>query len=219
MNPIWHSLDTRHLGIAITNGPAKRYPPDIAPFVAVAEPTAEAAASLLEIVQPGESVGILNLIPPMEFGWELQNKIEIHQYVWRSEKPVQPSQIARLLTEKDILSMLELTALVYPAYFRPGTARLGDYFGWFEGDRLAAMAGIRMAMDGYQELSAICTHPDYRGRGLAAELTLHLVSEIRARGEVAFLHTESYNLAAKSLYEKLGFSLTRKLPFQVLQRI
>jgi len=44
---------------------------------------------------------------------------------------------------------------------------LGRYFGVIENGRLAAMAGERMGMPGFREVSAVCTHPDFLGRGLA----------------------------------------------------
>jgi GNAT superfamily N-acetyltransferase len=214
-NPIWHSLASRHSHLAISHGLARRYPPEVAPFGAVQEPTAQAARDLEAIVTPGEKVALLSVIP--ELPWKLERCIEIHQYIWPEEGTFELDPDALLLTEDHIPAMLELTALVYPAYFRPGTARLGDYFGLFDGRRLAAMAGIRMAMDGYQELSAICTHPDYRGRGFAGQLTKHLIGHVARKGDIPFLHTESDN-PAKGLYEKLGFGLSRRLSFQVLSR-
>jgi len=113
--------------------------------------------------------------------------------------------------------VLDLTALVYPHYFREETAKLGDYFGIFDGETLCSMAGIRFAMNGYQEISAICTHPDYRGRGYAARLTHHLIHKITNEGDTPFLHTESDN-PAKAMYEKLGFELHQELPFKVFER-
>lgn len=214
-NPIWHSLNTRHAHLAIENSMARRYPPQVTPFIAVREASKRAAADLNAIVEDGERVGILGVIPPL--GWSIVREIEIHQYVRPESLPAEPDPEAILLTEEHIPAMLELTALVYPAYFRPETARLGDYFGFLEGGRLYAMAGIRMAMDGHQELSAICTHPQFRGQGLAGRLTRHLVHQVQNQGDVAFLHTESDN-PAKGMYEKLGFALHQALPFLVLER-
>lgn len=114
--------------------------------------------------------------------------------------------------------MLELTALVYPAYFRKGTAELGDYFGIIQEGQLCAMAGIRMAFDGHQEISAVCTHPDHRGKGYASRLTKHLVHHIQRKGDIAFLHTESDNLQARRVYESIGFRLRAMLPFYIVVR-
>lgn len=76
-----------------------------------------------------------------------------------------------------------------------------------------------MAMTGYQELSAVCTHPDHRGKGLASRLSRHLISHIGRQGDVPFLHTESDNSTAQSVYERLGFELRAKMPFFVMDRI
>lgn len=218
-NPIWHSLATRHAHLARSHGVARRYPAEVAPFVGVPDASEKSAQDIGALVQPGDRIGILGVIPALQEGWSLVYEIELRQYIWGKSKGqarTDPKAIA--LGEEHLDRMLELTALVYPAYFRPGTARLGHYVGLFEGDRLAAMAGIRMAMEGFQELSAICTHPDFRGRGFASRLTEHLVAHVEAQGEVAFLHTESDNEAAQRVYEKLGFALRAKPRFQVLDR-
>lgn len=217
-NPIWHSLSTRHSHLAIGHGLAKRYPKEATPFVAVSEPSEEAARDLEAIVEPGERIGILSVIPPLGEGWQVAKEIEIHQYVFGVSSLESGDGVDSIkLGPEHVPAMLELTALVYPAYFREGTAALGDYFGLFEGPRLVSMAGIRMAMPGYQEISAICTHPDHQGKGYGSRITKHLVRHIRDQGEVAFLHTESDN-PAKSMYEKVGFRLHQVLPFRVMDR-
>lgn len=217
-NPIWHSLTSRHARLAIGSGSVRRYPADVAPFVAV-----ESAAdgnSLDSLVEPGERVGIIGAIPQFRHGWQIFKEIDIYQYLWDQPIPeFEPEPEIIPLTSPHLPAMLELTALVYPAYFREGTARLGDYFGVVEQGHLCAMAGIRMAMNGFQELSAVCTHPDHRGKGLASRLSRHLISYIGRQGDVPFLHTESDNSTAQSVYERLGFELRAKMPFFVMDRI
>lgn len=212
-NPIWHSLATRQSGIALVYGKARRYPASSAPFAAALEATAEAARDVDALIDSGEKVGILNVIPPLD--WPNAADISICQFVWPEGIHADLDPEATLLTEEHIPAMLALTALVYPAYFRAETAKLGDYVGIFRHGALAAMAGLRMAMDGYQELSAICTHPDFRGQGLAGRLTRHLAAQVRSQGDIPFLHTESDN-PARGMYEKLGFRLRAQLSFQVL---
>ena len=73
------------------------------------------------------------------------------------------------------------------------TIELGGYIGLFDGDRLVAMAGQRLAPPGFREVSAVCTHPDFRGRGLAAGLTTLVARAILERGEQPFLHHASDN--------------------------
>jgi ribosomal protein S18 acetylase RimI-like enzyme len=219
-NPMWHSLRTRHAHLALGEKAARRYPPDITPFAAVENETSEAASDLLDLVSPGERVGVLNVQPSSLDGWEVLKEIDIYQYIW--EGPIdelRPAEETEVLSSEHVPAMLELTALVYPAYFRKGTAELGDYYGILEDGHLCAMAGIRMSMDGYQEISAVCTHPDHRGKGYAKRLTSHLLHHICQQGDVPFLHTESDNVPAQAIYEKLGFSRRAVLPFRVMERL
>jgi GNAT superfamily N-acetyltransferase len=211
-NPIWHALTTRHAQFAIGADKAKRYPRQVGPFAAVAD--INTTNELSEIVDPGEQVGIIGVIPNLD--WQVVKQITLSQYVLAPSAEGEEDKHAVHLNNNYLQPMLELTALVYPHYFREGTAEVGDYFGIFDGDTLISMAGIRFAMNGYQEISAICTHPDYRGRGLAARLTRHLIHKITAKGDTPFLHTESDN-PAKAMYEKLGFEAHQELPFKVFE--
>lgn len=108
------------------------------------------------------------------------------------------------LTRKPATSGVKST-LVYPEFFRRRTPELGRYLGVYQQGRLVAMAGERMRLDGYQEISAICTHPEFTGRGYAARLTTELVNASLQRGSIPFLHVGSHNTRARALYERLGF--------------
>jgi predicted GNAT family acetyltransferase len=99
----------------------------------------------------------------------------------------------------------ELARLTNPGPFGPRTPELGEYFGFFEGSRLIAMAGERLCAGDLHEVSGICTHPDFQGRGLARKLTLKLVRRQMQRGKTTFLHVMSHNTGARALYQKLGF--------------
>lgn len=216
-NPMWGALTTRHRDRAIINGLARRYPMAVAPFAAVSEATEAARRDLEGIVTPGEVVGVLGVIPPGLDHWEIRRQFDIWQYIFDGDPEDAADPSIEWLKEEDIDAMLELAALVYPAYFRRETVALGPYVGVKEGGRLCAMAGIRMAVDGGQEISAVCTHPDFRGRGLARRLTARLVQHIRGQGEAAYLHTEEDNMGAQSVYVKLGFVRRAVLPFRVME--
>jgi predicted GNAT family acetyltransferase len=109
--------------------------------------------------------------------------------------------------------MLELTALVYPDFFRSRTAALGKYIGRYADGKLAAMAGQRLACPGYREISAVCTHPEHRGQGHAGRLIGQLSHAILADGDTPFLHVSASNKSAWKLYENLGFAASRELRF------
>ncbi len=107
--------------------------------------------------------------------------------------------------------MLELTAQVYPEYFRSRTAVLGNYIGVRGAGRLDAMAGQRFACTGYREISSVCTHPARAGQGLARQLIGQQTRDILAEGRIPFLHVSASNQRAWALYESLGFVPTREL--------
>src|SRR5262249_1914322 len=89
---------------------------------------------------------------------------------------------------------------------RPRTIEMGRYFGIYDGARLAAMAGERLGFEGHQEISAVCTHPDYLGRGYARRLIAWLTNDILASGRLPFLHFSHANVRAKALYERIGYA-------------
>ena len=112
--------------------------------------------------------------------------------------------------------MLALASVTQPGPFGPRTIELGDYIGIRRRGALVAMAGERMRLDRFTEISAVCVEPTYRGHGLAVDLVRSLVSSIAARSEIPFLHVFSSNLAAIALYRKLGFALRRRMHLAVL---
>ena len=99
----------------------------------------------------------------------------------------------------DVPEMLELTAATEPGPFLPQTIEMGSYFGIRASDgRLVAMAGERLQSTAFTEISAVCTHPDFRGRGYARALTKFLAAQILAAGKIPFLHVKSENGAKVS---------------------
>lgn len=217
-NPIWSSLTSRHAFLAESLGGARRYPSAIAPFAAIADLSLESGRDLKDLVRPQEQIGMIGLIPEDLSQWVEIRRFDLFQYTFSDTLAGEDSDEIQLLDHSHVEAMLELVALVYPAYFRRGTAELGPYVGIVREGRLAAMAGIRMAMSGHQEISAVCTHPDFRGQGLARRLTARLVSHIQGQGDVPILHTEWDNYAAQSIYASLGFHHRATLPVAVLQR-
>ena len=56
------------------------------------------------------------------------------------------------------------------------------------------------------EIGAVCTLPEFRGRGYARALVAFLAARILAAGKTPFLHVKSEN-GAKVVYQKIGFRL------------
>ncbi|MFC4310785.1 GNAT family N-acetyltransferase [Steroidobacter flavus] len=220
-NPIWSALTTAQAHFAIGGPVAKRYPADVAPFIAAPEPTAAAAEALAELVSPGEIVNIISLTPKLDQGWELLATGNIVQMVWRDDAapPAEDSTGIVPLSDADAPDMMGLTALVFPGYFRRRTPEMGEYFGIRQDGQFAAMAGERMKVHGYEEISAVCTHPNFTGRGYAARLINHLVAKQLARGIVPFLHVNETNARARALYARLGFADRATLPLWLMKRV
>lgn len=220
-NPIWSALVSAQSHFAIGGPLAKRYPAEVAPFIATPETSAAAARALAELVSPGEIVNIVGVTPQLDTGWEVLATGNIVQMIWRPDAQVpkvDASDVAAL-TDADAPDMLALTALVFPGYFRRRTPEMGEYFGIRQDGRFAAMAGERMKLHGYEEISAVCTHPDFTGRGYAARLINLLVVKQLQRGITPFLHVNETNARARSLYVRLGFADQALLPLWLLKRV
>lgn len=216
-NPFWSALHSRHRELALRAGDAVRYPPQFAPFLGVARGDVDAEA-LSALVQRGESVYLIGVAPVAPRGWTLEAFRPLAQMTRTRPIPVVEGPEIIELSQSHRADVLALTALVYPHFFRERTVELGRYFGIYENGRLAAMIGERLGMDGYQEMSAICTHPDFSGRGYARRLTAWLTNDNLARGRLPFLHVSRENVRAERLYEQLGYEHRREIGFWSLQR-
>ncbi len=216
--PIWSSLHSKHRSLAQGGPLAFRYPPAIAPFAAVAERTPAAVSDLVKFA--AEAPVALLSDGPLEplAGLDVQVTMIVCQMVLTGDLPEVPDFTPETLGAADVPAMLELTALTRPGPFLPETYRLGRYIGIRDGGRLAAMAGERMRLDGYTEISAVCVHPDHRGKGYAQMLVKNLMKTISASGDVPFLHVVHDNLGAIALYERLGFVIRTKRHFTVMRR-
>lgn len=222
-NPFWSSLQTRHRELAISAGDVARYPRDFAPFLGVASADADVAETLASLLASDETVLLLGVAPRLSDAWRLEPLETLAQMVCTAPiSPVDGPEII-LLDATHRADVLALVALVYPHYFRPRAMELGRYFGIYMPDargdvRLAAMIGERLGTDTHTEMSAICTHPDFTGRGYARRLTAFLTNETLAQGRTPFLHVSYENQHAKVLYERIGYRLRRDIPFWSLRR-
>lgn len=219
-NPFWSSLSTLHREIAQTRGgEVARYPAEFAPFLGIADADADVGDALEALVAPGESVYLIGVAPGrLPAGWQLEAFRPLAQMICTSELHVIGGPDIIQLTQAHHADVLELTALVYPHYFRPRTMEMGRYFGIYQDGRLAAMIGERLGTEAYREMSAICTHPDFNGRGYARRLTAMLTNDTLQRGATAFLHVSHENPRAKGLYEQIGYRHRRDIGFWSLRR-
>ncbi|MBI3451302.1 MAG: GNAT family N-acetyltransferase [Rhodospirillales bacterium] len=209
-NVVWTALTTMHASIALGSGFARHYPRDMAPFSAVAAPTARAYADLAESLGPEIEARLFRpREEPAPPGWETLSARPIIQMI--ADAPGPSSGNAHgisidPLTIDAASDMLALAEAAKPGPFSARTMLLGNYVGVRESvnGRLIAMAGERFRLPGYVELSGICVHPDARGCGLGRTLTQHLMQKAFDRREVPFLHVFPDNPAA-ALYARGGF--------------
>jgi ribosomal protein S18 acetylase RimI-like enzyme len=222
-NPIWNSLRTEHGSLALSNGLARRYPAAIGPLSGIPNQSADNYEALRALAGPG---GVLVLFcteqPAAPADWTLINGGLLTQMI--CEQPQPPVEIEftrgeslRPLTHADVPEMVALAELTEPGPFRDRTIELGAFFGIFDSGRLVAMAGQRMYLPHHVEVSAVCTHPDARGRGYARLLIATVMDEIRRRGKIPFLHSYAHNYPAIRVYESLGFTERRTLELAVMK--
>ncbi|GAA0589249.1 GNAT family N-acetyltransferase [Kribbella sandramycini] len=216
-NPSYAALTGPHASFAEVRGNAVAYPSDVAPFCGVpAEPTAQDWADLAALLGPGRRGATMRPAPALPESLKLVDQFDLVQFV-APEGLAAPDAEAVALTVDDVPDMIALVALTDPGPFRPRTIELGPYLGIREGGELIAMAGVRKTLSAYAEISAVCTHPDHRGRGLARRLIGAVAAEITATGRRPFLHTGGTNTTAQRLYSALGFTVTNRMHVTIVE--
>jgi ribosomal protein S18 acetylase RimI-like enzyme len=206
-NPVFASLATRHAAIAEGGALARRYPPAISPLGAVAAPTPECAAAMAALVGAGDDIRVAGpQLPRTPERFEVVQQVRIAQMVRRDRAPLPaPGREFARLGPRDVDAMMDLVALTRPGPFCRRTIELGRFVGVHEGGRLVAMAGERLWIDDFREVSGVCTHPRAQGRGLARALMAEVVNHMLAAGQTPFLHVEAAKAAVVAFYESLGF--------------
>jgi predicted GNAT family acetyltransferase len=206
----WSALTTRQAHLALGDARAWRLDPAYGLFAAAAENTADSLVALAELVRATGPAAFFEADPPEAVaGLRITPGAPISQWWARTPVFVEPGFEVVTLGDADAAEMLALARLTEPGPFFERTHQLGDFVGVRADGRLAAMAGERLKLPGFTEVSAVCTHPDHRGRGYAAGLMSVVMRRIAARGEVAFLHAYDHNLSAIALYERLGYQRRR----------
>src|SRR5216684_2701554 len=219
-HPVWYALITRQQALAEGGARARRYPPAIGPFAATADTSAQSFAALGALMS-GSEVAVLftpdPVTPPAEFKILLAETGE-QMIGTPAESSIRGVETVTLGTA-DVPAMMELTELTKPGPFTPRTPELGTFLGIRIDGQLVAMVGERMKPANYTEITAVCVHPAYRGRGYAQILLGAVGRQILARGEIPFLHVFSDNDSAIALYRRQGMEIRRRLCVTVLGRL
>jgi ribosomal protein S18 acetylase RimI-like enzyme len=202
----------------------------MSPLAGLADSSEAAFQDLARISPPTVLVVLfLEQSPTPPPGWRVQRSFPLMQMIYTGEteagsslespleQPIPGSPEIQPLGESDVPEMLALTQLTQPGPFLAQTYRMGYYIGFRVDGRLVAMAGERLQLPGFTEISAVCTHPDFRGRGFAATLVQRLTANCVSQGITPFLHLRADNDPARRVYERLGFRQSRILSVMVLQ--
>lgn len=219
--PLWNALSTRLADFALGDSRALRIEPDVGVFAAAANASPDSLAALGALVVAHPGAGFVELedgpmdgmLPP---GLEIISRTPCAQMVCAvlSGDPSDDLDVMAL-GDADAIEMLDLATLTRPGPFRTRTHRLGGFIGVRRDGRLAAMAGRRLRVEGHTELSGVCTHPDFRGQGLATALSRRVVAGIHAEGETAFLHAYAAHDETIALYRSLGFEVRARVTYTV----
>jgi ribosomal protein S18 acetylase RimI-like enzyme len=215
-NPVWSALTGPQTRFALRQGRAARYRSDVSPFAALDnDADADAWNDAARLPGPDAMVLVAPPLPPPA-GWEIRRHVPALQMLAPDlEGELDPEAVR--LGPGDVPEMLELVARTRPGPFLPGTIEIGNYLGIRRNGSLVAMAGERLRLPGWTEVSAVCTDETTRGSGLASRLVRAVTAGIRDRGERALLHVATTNAGAIRLYRSLGFVERRRIDFVLVQ--
>lgn len=220
-NPIWNALNTGSAMFSHGDDNCRFIHPEMGFFAGLPSYESEDIQRLYSAGAPGQRVILFtpgHII--LNDNWLVLNDHELLQMVCEPDSKAESSSIPLVkLREKDIPAMLELTALTKPGPFLSRTLDFGGYFGAFDGERLISMAGKRLSPDPFAEISAVCTHPDFLGKGLSAKVIQRVIDEVHAEGKTPFLHVYPENTPAIKVYSKLGFKPRAMLRVYLLEKI
>src|SRR5271163_275431 len=217
-NPAYAALCGAHARFAQVRGRVRRYSADVAPFLALpSPPSARDWQDAAGLVAPGTYAAVGYSAAELPDGWQAVRAFDLVQMIGERVTGAEYPE-AVPLGAADVPEMLELVAQTEPGPFLTRTVERGGYGGIRRDGALVAMAGERLRLDGWTEISAVCTRPDHRGQGLASRLVGALIASIQLRSERVFLHVLSTNTRAIRLYEELGFRVRQTSTLTVVTR-
>lgn len=204
-NIVWHSLVGAQSALAAGTDRVRRYVAGYSPLIGALDASAPDLAALGAYCRAGEQFYLSGWAGATVQGWRLDVDTHMEQYVWDAPAPPDDGIGVERLSAVHVQPALALVALTHPGPFAERTLELGEFYGVVQDGRLVAMAGERMHAGSFREVSAVCTHPDFQGRGLARRLMHRVVRRQLARSQTPFLHVMSANAPARALYERMGF--------------
>jgi ribosomal protein S18 acetylase RimI-like enzyme len=217
--PIWSALTTRQQALAEGGALARRFPVAITPFADMADMSEESFAALGALLS-GPEIAVLFTPDPVAVpaGFKVLLAETGEQMIGTPAECTIPGVEIVTLGIADVPEMIALAELTKPGPFYSRTHELGVFLGIRVDGQLVAMTGERMKPADYTEMTAVCVHPDHRGRGYGQLLLGAVARQIVARGEIPFLHVFTSNTSAIALYRRQGMEIRRQLHVTVLQK-
>lgn len=220
-NPVFNALSSVDAHFNEGNDRIKFFDSEVSPFAGFEEDYKSGFEDLHQLLPTGRKILYANPnkidIPD---SWKISAYVEGLQFVLDKYLPQENETVKIVaLGAKDIEAMIELTALTRPGPFDKRTIEFGHYFGVFEKEKLVSITGQRLHLDNFSEISAVCTHPEFLGKGYAAALLHHQIQLILKTGKMPFLHVRADNARAIELYERIGFKVSRPMNFYFLKRL
>jgi GNAT superfamily N-acetyltransferase len=215
-NPVWYSLSETHKDISINYHNVKFYDPAYCPFGGFIENN-NVASQIDEYSKLISNFFVVGGKPVFSKKISLKKELVCLQMIL--EKRIEIKIVEKIIELNDTLgeALSNLVNEVQPGYFKKKTHLMGNYFGVIKEGKLVAVAGERMKMNDFTEVSAVVTHPSYKGKGFAKQLVAHTANKIFDENKTPYLHVAETNFDAIILYEKLGFKTRRKMSFWDLE--
>jgi ribosomal protein S18 acetylase RimI-like enzyme len=207
-SPVWSALTTHQSSVALVEGMARRFPPEMAVLGALALPLPPAWDSLARLARA--PVGLYSAAPlQLPPRWTVTRHVELVQMVQKdgAAAPTFDTTLEVIeLKEADLPEMSVLYAATRPGRtICPRIQKLGTFLGIHNEGRLVAMGGLRLHLPGYREITTVATQPGFEGRGYATALVAALILRIRDRNERPFLTVRTDNTRAVEIYRRLEF--------------